>query len=95
MIVTEVRYLQRPPQPGIVTHVLKVRVADVEAQHERARAEGARIVQPPTDDEYAERECNIEDLAGHDWQFSETGRDVAPEEYGCETVTPWPEREIN
>ena len=32
---------------------------------------------------------NIEDLAGHRWQFSETLRDVGPEEYGCQTVAPW------
>lgn len=92
MIVADVRHEQQPPQPGVVTHVLKVRVADVEASHERARAGGARILQPPTEYEYGERECTIEDLAGHQWQFSETVRDVAPEEYGCETVAPWPEQ---
>jgi hypothetical protein len=28
---------------------------------------------------YGERECTVEDLAGHRWQFSETLRDVSPE----------------
>ena len=92
MIVADVRGEQQPPQQGIVTHVMKVRVENVEAWYERARAHGARVLEPPTDREYGERECTVEDLAGHRWQFTETMRDVAPEEYGCQTVAPWPER---
>jgi len=90
MIVADVRGEQQPPQEGAVTHVLKVRVDDVEAAFERARSHGARVLQEPTEHQYGERECTVEDLAGHRWQFTETVRDVAPEEYGCETVTPWP-----
>ncbi len=92
MIVADVRGEQQPPQEGVVTHVMKVRVENVEAWYERARANGARVLEPPTDREYGERECTVEDLAGHRWQFTETVRDVAPEEYGCQTVAPWPER---
>ena len=92
MIVADVRGEQQPPQEGIVTHVMKVRVENVEAWYERARAHGARVLEPPIDREYGERECTVEDLAGHRWQFTETMRDVAPEEYGCQTVAPWPER---
>jgi uncharacterized glyoxalase superfamily protein PhnB len=92
MIVADVRGEQQPPQEGIVTHVMKVRVENVEAWYERARAHGARVLEPPIDREYGERECTVEDLAGHRWQFTETVRDVAPEEYGCQTVAPWPER---
>jgi uncharacterized glyoxalase superfamily protein PhnB len=91
MIVAETRGEQRAPQDGIVTHVIRVRVEAVVALHERARAHGARVLEQPTDREYGERDCTIEDLAGHRWQFSETLRDVAPEEYGCETVSPWPD----
>jgi len=90
MIVADVRGEQQPPQEGIVTHVMKVRVENVEAWYERARAHGARVLEPPIDREYGERECTIEDLAGHRWQFTETMRDVAPEEYGCQTVARWP-----
>ena len=90
MIVADVRGDQQPPHDGIVTHLIKVRVDDVDAQFERARAYGARVLEPPTAQEYGERECTIEDVAGHRWQFTETLRDVAPEEYGCETVEPWP-----
>jgi hypothetical protein len=34
----------------------------------------------------------VEDVAGHRWQFAETVRDVAPEDYGCQTIAPWPGR---
>jgi uncharacterized glyoxalase superfamily protein PhnB len=92
MIVADVRGEQQAPQEGIVTHVMKLRVDNVGAWYERARAHRARVLEPPTDREYGERECTVEDLAGHRWQFTETVRDVAPEEYGCQTVAPWPER---
>jgi uncharacterized glyoxalase superfamily protein PhnB len=92
MIVADVRGEQRPPHDDAVTHVIRVRVADVDAHYERARALGARVLEPPTSREYGERDCTLEDLAGHRWQFSETVQDVAPEEYGCETVSPWPDR---
>lgn len=79
------------PDRGRVTHEIKVRVDDADAVFERARAAGARVVQEPTEHMYGERECSLEDLAGHRWQFSHTVRDVAPEEYGCQTVRPWPQ----
>jgi uncharacterized glyoxalase superfamily protein PhnB len=69
-----------------------VRVEDVSIVFERASAHGARVLEPPTDREYGERDCTVEDVAGHRWQFAETVRDVAPEEYGCKTVAPWPDR---
>ena len=77
---------QRPPQAGQVTHLLKVRVADVDVAFERARSHGAVVLQEPTDYEYGERECTFEDLAGHRWQLTQTMRDVAPEEWGGVTV---------
>jgi uncharacterized glyoxalase superfamily protein PhnB len=92
MIVADVHGERRPPRHGTVTHEVKVRVGDVDAYYERARAHGARVLEPPTERDYGERECTVEDLAGHRWQFSETVRDVAPEEYGFETVAPWPDR---
>jgi uncharacterized glyoxalase superfamily protein PhnB len=82
VIVADVRGQQQPPQAGAVTHVIKVRVADVDSHFERARSQGARVLQEPTDYEYGERECTLEDLAGHRWQFTQTMQDVAPEEWG-------------
>jgi uncharacterized glyoxalase superfamily protein PhnB len=92
VIVAEARGEHQPPRDGVVSQVLKVRVQDVQAAFERACSAGARVLEPPTDRQYGERECTVEDLAGHRWQLTETVRDVAPEEYGCTTVEPWPER---
>jgi uncharacterized glyoxalase superfamily protein PhnB len=89
MIVADVRGEQQAPAADTVTHVIKVRVGDVDALFEHARAAGAAILEPPIDREYGERECTVADLAGHRWQFSQTLRDVGPEEYGCQTVMPW------
>lgn len=77
-----------PPTRGIETHAVKIRVEDVDALAARARAHGAVILQEPADQPYGERECEIEDLAGHRWQFDQTLRDVAPEEWGGVTVSP-------
>jgi uncharacterized glyoxalase superfamily protein PhnB len=89
VIVAEHRGGQSASGAG-VTHLIRVRVEDVGAQFGRARAHGARVLEPPTDREYGERDCTVEDVAGHRWQFAQTVRDVAPEEYGCQTVAPWP-----
>ena len=91
VIVAERRGGEQAPGDE-VTHLIRVRVEDVGAQFERARTHGARVLEPPTDREYGERDCTMADLAGHRWQFAETVRDVAPEEYGCTTVAPWPGR---
>jgi uncharacterized glyoxalase superfamily protein PhnB len=89
LIVAE-RHGGKPAQHDGATHLVRVRVEDVSGQFERARAHGARVLEPPTDREYGERDCTVEDMAGHRWQFAETVRDVAPEEFGCKTVAPWP-----
>jgi uncharacterized glyoxalase superfamily protein PhnB len=86
VIVADVRGELQPPRAGAVTHVIKVRVADVDAQFQHARSRGARVLQEPTEHEYGERECTFEDLAGHRWQFTQTIRDVAPEDWGGVTV---------
>lgn len=89
MVVAETQG-EQPAQDAGTTHLIRVRVEDVTAQFDRARAHGARVLEPPTDREYGERDCTVEDVAGHRWQFAETVRDVAPEDYGCSTVAPWP-----
>jgi uncharacterized glyoxalase superfamily protein PhnB len=86
VIVGDVRRDRRPPRPGEVTHSVMVRVEDVDAHCERAREYGARIVMEPTDFEYGERQYTAEDPAGHQWTFSETLADVAPEEWGGTSV---------
>ncbi len=85
VIVGDVRADRRPPRPGEATHSVMVRVEDATAHCERARAAGARILMGPTDFEYGERQYTAEDPAGHQWTFSQTLRDVAPEEWGGES----------
>jgi uncharacterized glyoxalase superfamily protein PhnB len=82
VIIGDVRNERRPPRAGEVTHSVMVRVDDVHAHCERARAHGARILMEPTDFEYGERQYAAEDPAGHHWTFSETIADVAPEAWG-------------
>jgi uncharacterized glyoxalase superfamily protein PhnB len=82
VIVGDVHGERRPPRPGEETHSVVVRVDDANAHFERARAHGAKVVYEPTDWEYGERQCEVEDPAGHHWIFSQTLRDVAPEEWG-------------
>jgi uncharacterized glyoxalase superfamily protein PhnB len=88
LIVADVRHDQRPPRAGEVTHSVLVRVADARSHCERARAHGARILMEPTDFEYGERQYTAEDHAGHRWTFSQTLADVAPEEWGGQSVGP-------
>jgi uncharacterized glyoxalase superfamily protein PhnB len=86
VIIADTHGEQQPPVTGVVTHVIKVRVPDVDAQFERARAAGAHVLQEPAEQPYGERECTVADPAGHRWQLTQTVRDVAPEEWGGRTV---------
>lgn len=63
-------------------HSVMVRVADAQTHFERAIANGARVVHPPTDYPYGERQYTVIDLGGHSWTFSQTIDDVAPESWG-------------
>jgi len=91
VIVAE-RRDKEPHEERAMTHLVRVLVEDVESQFACARQHGAQVIEPPTEREYGERDFTVEDLAGHRWQFAETLRDVAPEEFGCQTVEPWPDR---
>jgi uncharacterized glyoxalase superfamily protein PhnB len=61
-----------------VTHEVHVRVADADRHHEQAKRSGARILQPPTDYPYGERQYSALDLGGHHWTFSQSIADVDP-----------------
>jgi uncharacterized glyoxalase superfamily protein PhnB len=89
VVVADVRGAQVAPSEGVVTHVVKVRVLDVDAAFDRARDVGARVLEEPKTWEYGERSCLVEDLAGHRWELTQTVRDVEPEEWGGTTVGPW------
>jgi uncharacterized glyoxalase superfamily protein PhnB len=88
VIVADVRGDRHPPRPGEVTQYVLVRVEDARAHCARARANGARILMEPTDFEYGERQYTAEDPSGHQWMFSETFADVAPEEWGGQLGAP-------
>ncbi len=82
VIVGDVRGERRPPRPGEVTHSVIVRVEGLDAHCERARSQGAEIVMEPTEFEFGERQYTAADPAGHQWTFSETLADIAPEAWG-------------
>lgn len=67
-------------------HSVMVRVADVDRHHQQAAANGARVLQPPQDYAYGERQYSVADLAGHRWTFSQTIADVDPADWGGEIV---------
>jgi uncharacterized glyoxalase superfamily protein PhnB len=89
LIVADATHNRRAPEPGEgETHSVMVRVEDARAACERAREHGGKILMEPTDWEYGERQFTVEDPAGHFWTFSETLRDVAPEEWGGQSISP-------
>jgi uncharacterized glyoxalase superfamily protein PhnB len=88
VIIGDVRADRVPPRPGEVTHQVLVRVVSVDAHCEQAEAHGAHIVMAPTTFEYGERQYAAEDPAGHQWTFSETLDDIAPEDWGGVSVDP-------
>lgn len=89
LVVADVHGERVAPGAGTVTHLVKVRVPDVDAAFTRARDAGARVVGEPTSHEYGERSCTVVDLGGHHWELTQTVRDVEPEEWGGVTVAPW------
>ena len=72
---------------GETNHSVMVRVPNVDRHFERAKNRGAKILQPPTDYPFGERQYTAEDLGGHTWTFSQSMADVAPEEWGGTVVT--------
>jgi uncharacterized glyoxalase superfamily protein PhnB len=72
-----------PAQVGYQTQSLTVFVDDVDAHFERAKSEGARIVEDLHETEYGERQFGVLDLEGHHWLFSRHARDVSPDEWGA------------
>ena len=80
----------RPPRPDEVTHTVAVHVADVDAHCTRAKAHGARILNPPETYPFGERQYTAADLEGHRWTFTQSVADVAPEEWGGQPAKPGP-----
>ena len=88
LIVADAMRERVAPTSGEVTQSAMLRVDDVAALCERARDNGATVVEEPKDFEYGERQCAFADPWGHRWTLTQTLRDVAPEEWGGSTPGP-------
>lgn len=86
LIVAEATGTKSPAAEGTAVshtaHLTMLRVPDADSLCERARQAGARILKPPTDYPYGERQCNLEDPFGHRWTLTQSIADVAPEDWG-------------
>lgn len=61
---------------------MMVRVGDVDSHYEQVKQSGVRVVNPPTDYPYGERQYTVEDIGGYRWTFSQTITDVDPASWG-------------
>jgi uncharacterized glyoxalase superfamily protein PhnB len=71
-----------PSGGGLRSYSIMVKVENVDAHHDHARRRGARVLSSPTDYSYGERQYSVEDLAGHQWTFTQAIADLAPEDWG-------------
>jgi uncharacterized glyoxalase superfamily protein PhnB len=72
----------RPVSSAGGGHSVMVRVDDLDLHYERAVARGAKVLQPPAEFPYGERQYSVEDPAGHCWTFSQSIADVDPRTWG-------------
>ena len=77
VVVTEQSQTGVPARSSVM-----VRVEDADSHYARACQSGARVVQPPADYPYGERQYVVEDPAGHRWCFSQSIADVDPADWG-------------
>ncbi|MGB8479008.1 MAG: VOC family protein [Acidobacteriaceae bacterium] len=75
-----------PSDLGYGTQSLTVFVEDVDAHFQRAKLEGAAIVEDLHETAYGERQYGVVDLDGHHWLFSQHARDLRPDEWGATVV---------
>jgi uncharacterized glyoxalase superfamily protein PhnB len=78
----------RPPRANEVSQYVTVHVDDVDKHFEHARQCGARILKPPADTPFGERQYTAQDLEGHRWTFSQSIADVAFQEWGATPARP-------
>src|SRR5262245_28404755 len=73
----------RAPQGEDVACYVHVTVDDIEGHFERAKQNGARVLQKPHDMPFGVRQYTTLDHAGHWWTFSQNIADIAPKEWGA------------
>jgi len=69
-----------PQSLGGTTVRMMVYVADVDAFAAHAAAAGAKVLSPPADQFYGDRNCKLSDPYGHVWMFGSHIEDVSREE---------------
>ena len=77
--------IMQHPKAGAVTplaHSLLIRVPDADAHHANAVVHGARIMRPPHDYPYGERQYTATDFLGRSWTFSQSIADIDPRDWG-------------
>jgi uncharacterized glyoxalase superfamily protein PhnB len=70
---------------GSSDHVasLLIKIKDIDDHFTRSQSNGVKIINPPADYFYGERQYTIEDIGGHFWTLSETVKDLTPEDWGA------------
>lgn len=63
-----------------------VRVSDVDSHFAQANQTGAKVLSPPANFPYGERQYTVVDLGGHAWTFSQSIADVDPGTWGGELI---------
>ena len=71
------------------THSVMVRVDDIDRHFADVQAAGVNAVNEPADMPYGERQYSVTDPAGHRWTFTQSVADVAPEDWGGQTMRAW------
>jgi predicted enzyme related to lactoylglutathione lyase len=79
-----------PRRLGFGTQSLTIFMDDVDAQFQRAKSAGAKILEDPHETVYGEYQFAAEDLDGHHWLFSRHARNLSPADWGA-----WISREPN
>lgn len=70
------------PRPKKTDHSVMVRIEDVDQHFEHAVKSGAKVISPPTNYPYGERQYSVEDIGGHIWTFTQSIADVDLSEWG-------------
>ena len=74
---------ESPLTLGLITQMLTIFVADVDAHYARSRQQGAVVWEELHETVYGEHQYGVKDLDGHRWVFSEHARDIAPQDSGA------------
>ena len=67
-------------------HSILARVGNVNKHFENSSSHGVEIIQTPSDLPFGERQYSVRDIGGHLWTFSESIKDVIPEDWGGTSV---------